>query len=221
MKNFLPLPWERAGERVLAFAAAACLSLPASASGLDDFLSFNSATRTATANFEQQVFDRAGKVVDRAAGTFAFARPGKFRWTYEKPHKQVLVSDGAKLWIHDPDLNQVTVKRIDAAISSTPAALLAGKDDITALFTLRDAGSADGLAWVEATPKAPDTGFERVRLGLQGKTLAAMELQDQLGGRTMLRFSELKANAPVSPETFKFTPPKGADVIEDAPAKAR
>ena len=189
------------------------------AGGLDDFLAFNAATRTATARFEQQVFDRAGKVIERASGTFAFARPGKFRWTYEKPHKQVLVGDGSKLWIHDPDLNQVTVKRIDAAISSTPAALLAGRDDITALFTLRDAGAADGLNWVEATPKAPDTGFERVRLGLQGKTLAAMELNDQLGGRTMLRFSDLKANVPVSPDTFKFTPPKGADVIEDAPAK--
>jgi outer membrane lipoprotein carrier protein len=195
------------------------LSLPAAAGGLDDFLAFNAATKTATARFEQQVFDRAGKVVDRASGTFAFARPGKFRWTYEKPHKQVLVSDGSKLWIHDPDLNQVTIKRIDAAISSTPAALLAGRDDITALFTLRDAGAADGLNWVEATPKAADTGFERVRLGLQGKTLAAMELQDQLGGRTMLRFIELKANAAVPADTFRFTPPQGADVIEDAPAK--
>ena len=195
------------------------LSFGAQANGLDDFLAFNAATRTATARFEQQVFDRAGKVVDRAAGTFAFARPGKFRWTYEKPHTQVLVGDGSKLWIHDPDLNQVTVKRIDAAISSTPAALLAGKDDITALFTLRDAGAADGLNWVEATPKAADTGFDRVRLGLQGRTLAAMELQDQLGGRTMLRFSDLKANAPVTADTFKFTPPKGADVIEDAPAR--
>lgn len=189
------------------------------AGGLDDFLAFNTATKTATARFEQQVLDRGGKVVERASGTFAFSRPGKFRWTYDKPHKQVLVGDGAKLWIHDPDLNQVSVKRIDAAISSTPAALLAGKDDITALFTLRDAGSADGLSWVEASPKAQDTGFERVRLGLQGKTLAAMELHDQLGGRTMLRFSDLKANAAVSPDTFQFTAPKGADVIEDAPAK--
>ncbi len=189
------------------------------ASGLDDFLAFNAATKTATSRFEQQVFDRAGKVVDRASGTFAFARPGKFRWTYEKPHKQVLVGDGAKLYIHDPDLNQVTVKRIDNAISSTPAALLAGKDDITALFTLRDAGAVDGLNWVEATPKAPDTGFERVRLGLNGKTLAAMELHDQLGGRTLLRFLDLKANAAVPADTFKFTPPQGADVIEDAPAK--
>jgi outer membrane lipoprotein carrier protein len=219
MLKILPLHWERGGERVVAFALATGLSLAASASGLDDFLAFNAATKTATAKFEQLVFDRSGKVVDRASGTFAFARPGKFRWTYEKPHPQVLVGDGTRLWIHDPDLNQVTVKRIDNAISSTPAALLAGKDDITALFTLRDAGTADGLAWVEATPKAQDTGFERVRLGLQGKTLAAMELYDQLGGHTMLRFSDLKANAPVAADTFRFAPPKGADVLEDAPAR--
>jgi outer membrane lipoprotein carrier protein len=191
------------------------LSLPAFASGLDDFLAFNSSAKTATARFEQQVFDRAGKAVEKASGTFAFQRPGKFRWVYDKPNKQVLVGDGVKLWIYDPDLAQVTVKRIGQAISSTPAALLAGKDDITALFTLRDAGTADGLSWVEATPKAQDTGFERVRLGLQGKTLAAMELHDQLGGRTMLRFLDLKANAPVAADSFRFTPPKGADVLED------
>ena len=209
--------------RRFAIAALAALfplsPFPSFAGGLDDFLSFNSGTKTATARFEQQVFDRGGKVIERASGTFAFARPGKFRWTYEKPHKQLLVGDGQKLWIHDPDLNQVTVKRIGQAISSTPAALLAGRDDITKLFTLRDAGTADGLNWVEASPRAQDTGFERVRLGLQGKSLAAMELFDQLGGRTMLRFSELKANAPVGADTFVFTPPKGADVLEDAPAR--
>ena len=214
-----PVTPAQAGAQWLLFAA--CLVPPLSfASGLDDFLAFNTATKTATAHFEQQVMDRSGKVTDRASGTFAFARPGKFRWTYEKPHKQVLVADGQKLYIHDPDLNQVTVKSMQGAISSTPAALLAGREDITALFTLRDAGSADGLNWVEASPKAQDTGFEKVRLGLQGRQLAAMELHDQLGGHTMLRFSDLKANAPVSPDTFRFTPPKGADVIEDAaPAK--
>ncbi len=159
--------------------------------------------------------DRAGKVVETASGTFVFARPGKFRWTYEKPHKQLLVADGAKLWIHDPDLNQVTVKRMDRAISSTPAALLAGRDDITTLFTLRDGGSSGGLNWVEASPKEKDTGFESVRLGLQGKSLAAMELHDQLGGRTMLRFTEFKANAPVASDAFRFTPPAGADVMEE------
>lgn len=199
--------------------ALSCVAVVAHASGLDDFLAFNAATRTATARFSQEVYDRGGKVVERASGTFAFARPGKFRWTYERPHKQVLVGDGQKLWIHDPDLNQVTVKRIGDAISSTPAALLAGRDDITRLFTLRDAGTADGLSWVEATPKAPDTGFERVRLGLAGKALAAMELNDQLGGRTRLTFTDLKANAPVAAGTFAFVPPKGADVLEDAPPK--
>ena len=155
-------------------APRACLS-----NGLDDFLAFNASTKTATGTFEQQAFDRTGKVVDHSSGTLAFARPGKFRWVYEKPHKQVLVADGTRLWIYDPDLAQVTVKRIDQAISSTPAALLAGRDDITRLFTLRDAGTKDGLDWVEAQPKAQDTGFDRVRLGLKGRTLAAMELYDQ------------------------------------------
>ena len=214
MRRIPPLPRERAGVRVL-FALVLSLSSSAFASGLDDFLAFNSQTKTASGRFEQQVFDRAGKPIEKAAGSFTFARPGKFRWTYEKPHKQLLVGDGQKLWIHDPDLNQVTVKSMQGAISSTPAALLAGREDITALFTLRDAGSADGLNWVEASPKAQDTGFERVRLGLNGKQLAAMELFDQLGGHTMLRFSDFKANTPVAADTFKFTPPKGADVIED------
>jgi chaperone LolA len=201
-----------------ACALAVFLPLPSHASGLDDFLAFNAQTKTATATFEQQAFDRTGKVVDRSSGTFAFARPGKFRWAYEKPHQQLIVGDGSKLWLYDPDLQQVTVKRIDAAISSTPAALLAGRDDITRLFTLRDAGTADGLAWVEALPKAKDTGFERVRLGLRGKMLAAMELYDQLGGHTVLRFSELRANASLPRDAFSFTPPKGADVIDETAA---
>ena len=206
MKNFL-------------LAALLAAAPAAHANALDDFLAFNAQAKSATARFGQQVFDQKGRVVDKSQGSFAFARPGKFRWAYDKPHKQVLVGDGVKLWIHDPDLNQVTVKRMEGAMSSTPAALLAGRDDITTLFTLKDAGAADGLAWVEASPKAQDTGFERVRLGLNGKALAAMELHDQLGGRTMLRFVDLKANAPVSPQTFVFTAPKGADVIEDAPRK--
>jgi outer membrane lipoprotein carrier protein len=194
-------------------------SFPALANGLDDFLAFNASTKTASGSFEQQAFDRSGKVVDRSSGSLAFARPGKFRWVYDKPHKQVLVADGTKLWIYDPDLAQVTVKRIGQAISSTPAALLAGRDDITQLFTLRDAGSKDGLEWVEAQPKAKDTGFDRVRLGLKGKTLAAMELYDQLGGHTVLRFSDFRANAPLLPGNFEFTPPKGVDVIDEDASK--
>jgi outer membrane lipoprotein carrier protein len=201
--------------RALLLAAGLAASPTAFANALDDFLAFNTQAKTATARFDQTVFDQKGKVQDRSAGTFAFARPGKFRWTYDKPVKQVLVGDGAKLWIHDADLNQVTVKRIDKAMSSTPAALLAGKDDITKVFTLKDAGERDGMGWVEALPKDKDTGFESVRIGMKGKSLAAMELSDSLGGKTSLVFSDLKPNAALPPTTFQFVPPKGADVMDE------
>lgn len=201
--------------RKLLLAALLAAAPAAFANALDDFLAFNTQAKTATARFDQVVFDQKGKVQDRSTGTFAFARPGKFRWTYDKPVKQVLVGDGAKLWIHDADLNQVTVKRIDKAMSSTPAALLAGKDDITKVFTLKDAGEKDGMGWVEALPKDKDTGFESVRIGMKGKALAAMELSDSLGGKTSLVFSDLKPNASLPPATFQFVPPKGADVMDE------
>lgn len=195
-------------------AAFALAAAPAFAGALDDFFAFNAATKSASARFEQQVFDRGGRAMDKSSGTFAFARPGKFRWTYDKPVRQVLVGDGAKLWIHDADLNQVTVRRLDKAMTATPAALLAGKDDITSVFTLTDGGTADGLGWVVATPRHPDTGFERVRIGMRGKALAAMELTDALGGLTRLAITDLRANPPLPADTFRFLPPKGADVID-------
>ncbi len=206
---------QRAGERVAILLLALFLPILARANGLDDFLAFNAGTKSARGAFTQQAYDRTGRVVDRSSGTFAFARPGKFRWAYEKPHRQLLVSDGRKLWIYDPDLEQVTVKAMDQAISSTPAALLAGRDDITELFTLRDAGRSAGLAWVEALPRAKDTGFERVRIGMHGESLAAMELFDQLGGHTVLRFDRMEANVALPAGTFAFARPAGADVIDE------
>ena len=207
--------------RALVFFALLGASAAARAGGLDDFLAFSAATKSATASFEQQVVDRSGRTVERASGTLAFARPGKFRWTYEKPAKSLLVGDGAKLWLYDQDLNQVTVKAYDRSISSTPAALLAGKEDIASVFTLRDAGEDNGLAWVAATPKEKDTGFESAKIGMKGRTLAAMELVDQLGGRTMITFADFKSNPALPPETFRFTPPNGADVLDEAAPKKR
>jgi outer membrane lipoprotein carrier protein len=205
--------------RALVLAALLGASLAARAGGLDDFLAFSATTKSATARFEQQVVDRSGRTVDRASGTLAFARPGKFRWTYEKPAKSLLVGDGTRLWLYDQDLNQVTVKAYDRSISSTPAALLAGKEDIASVFTLREAGEENGLAWVAATPKEKDTGFESARIGMKGKALAAMELVDQLGGRTMITFADFKSNPALPPETFRFTPPKGTDVLDEAATK--
>ena len=205
----------------LAAALAACAALPASAGAVDAFLAFSSSTRTATARFEQQVLDRSGKVVDRSSGTFSFARPGRFRWAYDKPVRTLIVADGARLWLYDEDLNQVTVRAMGRALSATPAALLAGQGDVTAVFTLREAGAGEGLEWLEATPRERDTGFERVRIGMKGGAPAAMELDDSLGGRTVLRFPEFRAGAKVDAEAFRFTPPKGADVLDEMlPAQA-
>ena len=206
------------GAALLAAAIAACAALPVCAGAVDAFLAFTAASRTATARFEQEVLDRSGKVVDRSSGTFAFSRPGKFRWAYALPAASLIVADGTKLWIHDEDLNQVTVRPMDRALSATPAALLAGQGDVTAVFTLREAGTAEGIDWLEATPRERDTGFERVRIGMKGNVPAAMELHDSLGGRTVLRFSEFRAGAKVDAGAFRFTPPKGADVLDEMPA---
>ena len=207
--------------RRLAFLALLGATLTAHAGGLDDFLAFSATTKSATARFDQPVVDRSGRTVERASGTLAFARPGKFRWTYEKPAKSLLVGDGARLWLYDEDLNQVTVKNYDRSISSTPAALLAGKEDIAAVFTLLDAGEENGLAWVAATPKEKDTGFESAKIGMKGKALAAMQLVDQLGGRTMITFTDFRSNPALASEAFRFTPPKGADVLDEGAAKKR
>jgi len=205
------------GARLALAALAAFIPFAAAAGAVDAFLAFTAASRSATARFEQQVFDRSGRQVDRSSGAFAFSRPGRFRWSYDKPVRTVIVADGTRLWIHDEDLNQVTVRPMDRALSATPAALLAGQGDVTAVFTLREAGAADGLDWLEAVPKERDTGFDLVRIGMKGTAPAAMELHDSLGGRTVLRFPEFRAGARVDPDTFRFTPPKGADVLDERP----
>jgi len=199
-------------------ALAACVPLGAAAGAVDDFLAFTASSRTATARFEQQVLDRSGRQVDRSTGSFAFQRPGKFRWAYDKPVASLIVADGTSLWIHDEDLNQVTVRPIDRALSATPAALLAGQADVTAVFTLREAGASDGLRWLEAVPKERDTGFERVRIGMKGGVPAAMELHDSLGGRTVLRFPEFRPGARLDDSLFRFSPPRGADVLDERPS---
>ena len=205
----------RAAPRIAAalLAAAPCI---AAAGAVDDFLAFSSAAKSATARFEQRVVDRDGRVVDRSSGSFAFARPGRFRWAYDKPARTLIVADGTRLWIHDPDLNQVTVKPMDRALTATPAALLAGSGDVTSVFALREAGAEGGLAWLEATPKERDTGFDRVRIGMRGGVPGAMELHDALGGRTRLDFPEFRSGARVDAEAFKFKPPPGADVLDEA-----
>lgn len=191
------------------------IALPAQADAQARLAAFVNATKSLKANFTQTVTDRAGRKTQESSGTLFFARPGKFRWTYQKPYAQLLVGDGKKLWIHDEDLDQVTVRKMDVAIGDSPAALLAGENDIEKRFNLKDAGNKDGLDWVEAAPKSKEGSFERVRLGFKGENLQAMELKDNFGQTTVLRFTNLERNPTLGSSLFRFTPPKGADVISE------
>jgi outer membrane lipoprotein carrier protein len=182
------------------------------AASLERFQSYLRTTQAAKADFNQKVFDKSGKLVQESKGSFSFLRPGRFRWTYVKP-PQVIVGDGERVWIHDADLNQVTVRKVQRVLGATPAALLAGASDISKSFDLVEAGEKDGLEWLEAKPREKESGFERVRLGMSTSGVEAMELVDHFGQTTMLRFTNLVRNPQFDAGTFRFTPPKGADVL--------
>ena len=193
--------------------AAAAVSCTAHAGGVDQLKAFVAGTKSARADFSQTVSGKSGRKPQESRGQMMFARPGKFRWAYDKPYAQLLVGDGRKLWVYDPDLRQVSVKSIGQALGSSPAALLAGDGALEANFHLADGGSRDGLDWVEARPKAADTSFERMRIGLKADELRAMEIVDNFGQTTRLHFSAFERNPALAPELFRFAPPKGADVV--------
>ena len=191
------------------------LSGAAAASSLDTLKAFLDQTTSAKARFAQMVLDKNMKQLQQATGTMQFSRPGRFRWEYDKPYEQTIVGDGTKLWIYDKDLNQVTVRKLDRALGSSPAALLAGSNEIERNYTLTNLGNQEGLDWLEAVPKTKDTAFERIRLGFSKKGLEAMELHDQFGQVTVIKFADVERNLKLPPEIFKFAPPKGADVISE------
>jgi outer membrane lipoprotein carrier protein len=186
----------------------------ARADAIDDLHAFSAQTKTAKGNFVQRVQSRV-KASAPTSGDFVFARPGRFRWSYTKPYEQLLVADGEKLSIYDKDLNQVTVRKLGDALGSTPAAILFGTSDLDRTFELKDAGTRDGIAWLEATPKERDSQFQKIAIGFRAGELAAMELHDALGQTTTLEFANVKRNPPVDGSTFAFTPPKGADVVQN------
>lgn len=188
--------------------------LAAFAGATDKLKSFVAATHSAQANFSQELLDKNGKRIQLVSGTMQFERPGKFRWEYQKPYEQIIVGDGKKFWLYDVDLNQVTVKKLDAALGSSPAALLSGNNEIERGFDLHDLGMRDGLDWLQAAPKSTETSFAKILMGFNAQSeLVVMELHDAFGHRTVLRFSDLKNNPSLSPQQFKFVPPKGADVL--------
>lgn len=205
----------------LALSAVMCSLLfvaTASAGALDQFTSFVSSTKAAKGEFTQHQIkqvDGKDKASAPSSGTFVFARPGKFIWTYVKPYDQLLQADGEQLFIYDKDLNQVTVRKLGNALGSSPAAILFGSNDLAKNFTLVEAGTRDGLEWLQATPKAKDTTFEKISIGLRNGLPEAMELRDSFGQLSVLRFKNFEKNPALGPKHFTFVMPKGADIFNN------
>lgn len=185
----------------------------AEAAGRERLDAFFNDVRALRGGFTQTVLDPRMRVTEEAQGTFALQRPGKFRWDYKAPYHQLIVADGDKVWIYDIELEQVTVKRLDEAVGNTPAQLLSSGEGLEKSFDITEQGSADGLDWVELTPKQQDSSFARVRLGFDARDLRRMELVDNFGQTTRLRFSQLERNPKLVPSLFEFRPPPGVDVV--------
>ncbi len=196
-----------------AAAAAAVLAGTAHADSVDTLREFVRDVKSGRAAFTQVVTSADGARKKTSSGSFEFLRPNRFRFAYTKPFEQLIVADGNKVWIHDLDLNQASSRRMAQALGATPAALLAGAS-LDAEFTLAAQPAADGLVWALATPKAKDGPFQAMRVGFKGKELAAVEITDSFGQRSVLSFSRFEANVALDAQRFQFTPPAGVDVIE-------
>lgn len=185
------------------------------ASAVERLRIFFSNTRWIYADFQQSLVDSKGNKVQEASGTLVMQRPGKFRWSYLKPHRQLIIADGNEITIYDEDLQQATIKSMAGLIGSTPASLLSGTQPIDANFEIEEAVPKAGLVWVELTPKQKDSGFERIRLGFNRSDLQAMEMEDSFGQTTYLRFTNMKHNIKPASGVFIFTPPVGTDVVRE------
>lgn len=198
--------------RILILICGLLLSGLAAASGIDQLKAFWANTHAAQGTFVQSVVAKSGRKPQNSSGHFALARPGKLRWAYEKPYALLLVANGEKLWTYDADLNQVTISKMDKALGASPAALLTG-ESLDKHFKLSEAGSASGLEIVDAQPKSADGTFARVRIGLSNNLPRLMEVRDNFGQVTTLLFADFQPNPLLDRDTFRFTPPEGADVV--------
>lgn len=169
--------------------------------------------KTVRADFRQTVLDASFTTVQETSGQMVIARPDRFRWDYRAPYEQLIVGDGERLWLYDVDLEQVTVKRMDAALGNTPALLLSGDKPLDVNFTISELGARDGYEWVELRPFSEDSTFTSMMLGFDEQNLRIMELVDSFGQTTRLEFSNVVRNPVVDAQTFVFVPPEGVDVV--------
>ena len=183
------------------------------ANALTDFKSYTRDLASLSGSFTQEVRDKSGRVSRQSAGTFAIARPGKFRFVYEKPYKQTIVSDGTTVWLHDEDLNQVTIKKLGETVTEQPLALLLDASAADKLFDLKVAESQGSVGFVEAKSKKADAAFSDLRVAIVALQPRELTWRDALQNSNTIRFETLNKNGKLASDAFSFTPPKGADVL--------
>ncbi|NOU24558.1 MAG: outer membrane lipoprotein chaperone LolA [Methylotenera sp.] len=197
----------------MVFVSFLALPLLAQADGIASLRKFYNETHALSANFYQVVTDRQGKKIQEVYGEMQLKRPNKFRWDYNKPYEQQIISDGKQVWLYDTELAQVSVRELSKTLGSSPAALLAGDDSLDKNFKLVNAVSKDGLDWVTTNPKDSDTGFNKISLAFKNDVLYEMDMVDSFGHQTKIVFSNLVHNPIIEAKTFLFKPPKGVDVV--------
>lgn len=213
----LPAIWRESVRRLfglvlLVFGATMfCAASASAASSIEQLRAFVSEAQSASGKFQQT---GASLGPDEASsGEFAFARPGKFRWSVIEPYEQLLVADGAEVFFHDIDLNQVTVRPMSGALGATPAAILFGTGDVDERFIMTDEGESGGLEWLAAVPKEKEAGFERIRIGFNNSLPVAMEVLDAFNNTSRFVFSDLQTNPSLDEAMFRFEVPAGTDVV--------
>ena len=197
--------------------AAALVAGSALAGARDDLNAFTKGLKGLDGRFAQKVYDAKGKLKETSSGRVALSAPRLFRWEYVKPYPQLIVADGKKVWVFDPDLEQVTVRPQGVEEQNSPLAALIDPSKLDTEFVVKEGGSEAGLQWLLLTPKAPaNASFQSARLGFGKAGLGRMQVTDALGQRTEISFSGWKRNPAFARATFRYTPPKGVDVVGDS-----
>jgi outer membrane lipoprotein carrier protein len=169
------------------------------------------------AKFDQTVVDSNDELVQESQGRVWIQRPGRFRWDYKTPYRQLIVADGERLWTYDEDLEQATVELVDEALSSTPAMLLSGFRPLEEVMRWTPSGSRHGLSWYRLDPIERDAAVEEVKIGFRDRQLAVIEVRDGFGNHTRIRFSDIERNQPIDDDRFRLQLPPGTDIIGDTP----
>jgi len=203
--------------RIATLALSLAIASPAFAGPREDFLHHTQGLKGLEGKFEQKVFEANGRQREDSTGTVALSAPRQFRWEYLKPNPQLIVADGARVWIYDPDLEQVSVRNQGSEEQQSPLVVLIDPTELDRRYVLTDGGTHDGLTWIGLAPKQKDAeaSFKLAQLGFDGDDLRAMKLSDNVGQRTEIAFSDWHRNPAFAKGLFTFTPPKGVDVVGD------